>query len=62
MITKQKLEEAARKYMNELYKDGDFPIEIREIKEQSVSDFKEGANWAIKEFLEILHNVWKNQK
>ncbi len=54
MIDEKNLKEAARKYMNELYQDEDFPVKIHEIKEQCVSDFEEGAVWAEKEFLKDL--------
>lgn len=58
MIDKKNLKEAARKYMNELYQDEDFPVKIHEIKEQWISDFEEGAMWAINEFpRDLWHNA-----
>lgn len=61
MIDNKKIEEAAKVYMiGELYDkdkaEWDYPITNEEIRNQSIRDFKEGAKWAINEFLkDLLH-------
>jgi len=54
MIDEKKIEEAATKHMNAVYNDEYFPVKISEIKEQCESDFKQGAHWAMQEFLKDL--------
>ena len=59
MIDDKKIEEAAKVYMiGELYDkdkaEWDYPITNEEIRNQSIRDFKEGAKWAINEFIKDL--------
>lgn len=54
MIDEKKIEEAASKHMISQLGDENYPITVREIKEQCKSDFKAGAHWAIQEFLKDL--------
>lgn len=59
MINEMKIEEAANKHFESKFSNNDYPIAVTEIKEQSKSDFKAGAHWAINEFLKDL---WHDAK
>ncbi len=59
MIDKKKIKEAAKSHMLAVYNEEYFPVKVSEIKEQCESDFKAGADWAMKEFLQGL---WKGSE